>query len=394
MANEKAALQGIRILDLTQFLAGPICTMILGDLGADVIKIEKPVTGDPSRETAVNINGQSVYFLGLNSSKRSMVMDLKKPRYKELFLKLATKADIIIENFVPGTMRKLGLSYEEVKKVNPQIIYASVSGFGQTGPYRERGALDMIIQAMSGFMSVTGEKGGRPLKAGPSIADTVSGFYAAIGILAALHHRSATGEGQHVDVAMLDSMFSILSTPIGNYLANGKVPKPQGNRHQVSAPFQPFETMDGEIIIAAPTNRVFQDVCKALGRNDLAEDGRYANRKGRVENVDELADEITKTTKTKTTAQLEHDLEHANVPFATVNTIDKIVRDPQIAAREMLLETEHPVAGKIKTIGSPLKMSETPGVKRRAAPTLGQHTNEILGELLGMSEQDIKALDE
>ncbi len=272
MVNEKTALQGIRILDLTQFLAGPLCTMILGDLGADVIKIERPITGDPARETAVNINGQSVYFLGLNSNKRSIVMDLKNSRYKELFLRLVTKADVVVENFVPGTMDKLGLSYEAVKKVNPKIIYVSVSGFGQTGPYRERGALDMIIQAISGFMSVTGEKNGRPLKAGPSIADTVSGLYAAIGMLAALHSRNVTGKGQHVDIAMLDSMFSILATPIGTYLATGKIPKPQGNRHQVSAPFQPFETMDGEIIIAASTNRAFQDVCKALGRNDLAGD--------------------------------------------------------------------------------------------------------------------------
>ncbi|MDR3563122.1 MAG: CoA transferase [Negativicutes bacterium] len=394
MKNGKAALQGIRVLDLTQFLAGPFCTMILGDLGADIIKIEKPGTGDPARETAININGQSVYFMGLNNSKRSMIMDLKNPRYQQLFLKLAAKADIVVENFAPGTMEKLGLTYEDVKKVNPKIIYTSVSGFGQTGPYHERGALDMIIQAMSGFMSVTGEKGGRPLKAGPSIADIISGLYAAIGTLAALHHRDATGEGQQVDVAMLDSMFSILANPVGNYLATGKVPKPAGNRHQISAPFQPFETTDGEIIIAASTNRAFLDVCEALGRNDLGQDPRYANRKGRIDNVDELADEITKTTKTKTTAELARDCENANVPFATVNTIDKIVQDPQIAARQMLLNMEHPVAGNVKVIGSPLKMSETPALKRRVAPTLGQHTQEVLGEWLGMSEADVKALDE
>jgi CoA:oxalate CoA-transferase len=393
MNKNKAALEGIRVLDVSQFLAGPYCTMILGDLGADIIKIEKP-TGDPTRETNVNINGQSIYFMSINRSKRSITMDLKNPRYKEIFLKMAKKADIIVENFVPGTMDKLGLSYDEIKNVNPSIIYTSVSGFGQTGPYRERGALDMIIQAMSGFMSITGEKNGRPLKAGPSIADMTAGLYAAIGTLAALNHRNATGEGQRVDIAMLDSMFSILENSVGNYCATGKIPKPPGNRHGVSAPFQPFETLDGEIIVAVSNNRAFQDFCQALGRDDLAQDSRYANRKGRIENVDELADEITKTTKLKSTSELEEAFEKANVPFATVNTIDKIVSDPQIAARNMLIEVEHPIAGKVKAVNSPIKMSKTPGVIKRVAPLLGQHTKEILGEWLGMSAEEMKELSE
>jgi len=383
MKTAKGALSGIRVLDLSQFLAGPYCTMILSDLGADVIKIEKP-TGDPTRETNVNINGQSVYFMSINRGKRSVLMDLKDPCYKEMFLKMAAKADVIVENFVPGTMEKLGLAYEEIIKVNPKIIYTSVSGFGHTGPYSERGALDMIIQAMSGFMSVTGEKGGRPLKAGPSIADMTAGLYAAIGTLAALNHRNVTGRGQRLDIAMLDSMFSILENSIGNYFATGRIPKPAGNRHGVSAPFQPFETLDGEIIVAVSTNRAFEDFCQALGRDDLARDPRYANRKGRISNVDELAEQITTSTKTKTTAELEGAFEKFNVPYATINTIDKIVSSPQILARNMLQEVEHPVAGKVKAVGSPLKMSETPGAIQQVAPLLGQHTEEVFAELLGL----------
>lgn len=381
----KTALKGIKVLDLTQFLAGPYCSMILGDLGADVIKIEKP-TGDPTRETNVTINGQSSYFMSINRGKRSLVLDLKDESNRERLLKMAAQADVFIENFVPGTMDKLGLSYDSVRKVNPRIIYASISGFGQTGPYRERGALDMIIQALSGLMSVTGERNGRPLKVGPSIADMVAGLYATIGILAAINHRNVTGEGQHIDIAMLDAVFSILENSIGNYFATGKIPKPLGNRHGVSAPFQSFETADGEIVIAVSTNRAFEDCCRALNRDDLAKDPRYANRKGRISNVDELAAEITKTTKTLSTANLEKLLESAHVPFATVNTIPQIVADPQIAARNMLQELEHPIAGKVKAVGSPLKMSETPGRIKSCAPLLGQHTTEIL-EAFGLSSQ-------
>lgn len=391
MKFEKGALEGIRVLDATQFLSGPYCGMILGDLGADVIKVEK-LSGDPARETAVNINGQSVYFMGLNRSKRAITLDFKNSQHKEVFLQLAAQSDIVLENFIPGTMQKLGISYEDVKKVNPKIIFCSISGFGATGPYAERGALDMVIQAMSGLMSVTGETGGRPVKVGPSVADMTSGLYACIAILAALNHRNNTGEGQYIDISMLDSLVSVLENFIGNYLVNGIVPKPSGNRHRVSAPFQNFETKDGEIIIAAATNRIFQDVCKALNRADLLNNPRYTERKDRIINVDELAEEITKSTKERTIADLETEFTKYNVPHAVVNTIDMVVKHPQIVAREMIVDTQHPVAGDIRSINSPIKMSITSGCIRRYSPLLGEHNYEILNELLGMSEQEVCAM--
>lgn len=393
MEFTKGALDGIRVLDATQFLSGPYCGMILGDLGADVIKVEK-LTGDPSRETAININGQSVYFMGLNRSKRAITLDFKNPQHKDVFLKLAAQSDIVLENFIPGTMQKLGIGYEDVKKVNPSIIFCSISGFGATGPYAKRGALDMVIQAMSGLMSVTGEKDGRPVKVGPSVADMTAGLYACIGILAALNHRNKTGEGQYVDISMLDSLVSILENFIGNYLANGIVPKPSGNRHRVSAPFQNFETKDGEIIIAAATNRIFLDVCKVLNRPDLANNPQYAERKDRIKNVDELADEITKSTKEWTVADLAAEFVKYNVPHAVVNTIDLVVKHPQLIAREMIVDTVHPVAGKTKSINSPLKMSHTPAVIRAHSPLLGEHNYEVLHELLGMSEKEVAAMYE
>lgn len=389
MACSTAALDGIRILDLTQYLSGPFATLMMGDLGADVIKIENP---NRTLGGGAFINGERVYDLSTNRSKRSVVMDLKDPVYKELFLKMAAKADIIIENFKPGTMEKLGLSYDEVIKVNPRIIYTSISGFGQTGPYREKGALDLVIQAMSGFMSITGEANGRPIKAGSSIADIVSGFYAVIGTLTALHHRDVSGKGQYVDIAMLDSMFSILENAVVNYFATGKVPGRLGNRHSVAVPFQSFETSEGEMVVTVNRDPLFKKFCQAIHREELCSDERFITAPNRTVNVDALDEEITKTTKTKTMAELERDLEAADIPCGRINTIDQIVQDPQIQARDMIVEVEHPRAGKFKMVGSPLKMSETPAVINRPAPMLGQHTLEVFRELLGMDEEDIKAL--
>lgn len=391
MKFEKGALEGIRVLDATQFLSGPYCGMLLGDLGADVIKVEK-LTGDPARETSVNINGQSVYFMGLNRSKRAITLDFKNPKHKEAFINLAAKSDVVLENFIPGTMKKLGISYEDIKKVNPKIIFCSISGFGTTGPYANRGALDMVIQAMSGLMSVTGEKDGGPVKVGPSVADMTSALYACIAILAAIHHREKTGEGQYIDISMLDSLVSILENYIGNYLANGIVPKPTGNVHRVSAPFQNFETKDGEIVIAAATNRIYQDVCTVLKRQDLAENPKYLERKDRMKNVLELAAEITKSTKEWITSELEAEFVKYNIPHAVVNTVDKVVEHPQIIARNMIIETDHPVAGKMKAVNSPIKMSITPGCIRKHSPLLGEHNYEVLNEILGMSEKEVEEM--
>ena len=389
MNTSSKALQGIKVLDCTQFLSGPFATMILGDLGAEIIKIEKP-GGDDTRTSPPLVKGESTYFMSVNRGKKSIVLDLKKPEHKQIFLDLAGKVDVLIENGRPGGMEKMGLGYLDIQKVNPGIIYASISGFGQNGPYRERGGLDVIIQAMSGFMSVTGEKGGRPTKAGPSVSDVISGFYAVIGILAALNHRRETGKGQYVDIAMLDSTISVLENALARYLAAGVVPKPVGNRHTGTAPFQPFETSDGEVILCVINNPLFERLCKALGSEELLEDERFKGNAERVANVEALADLITVYTKKKTTAEMEQALEKAGIPYGGVNTIPQVIADPQVQARNMIVEIEHPIAGPFKMAGSPFKLSETPVTLNTPSPILGQHTQEILKTYLGKTDAEIE----
>lgn len=384
--TQKAALEGLTVLDLTQFLSGPFCTMNLGDLGAEVVKIERP---DRPVGSGPFLNGERVYDLSLNRSKKGITLNLKNPKEKEIFLRLAEQADILIENFKPGAMDKMGLGYEDVRRRNPRIIYASISGFGHTGPYRAKGAMDMVIQGMSGIMSLTGSPDGRPMKAGFSVSDLLGGFYALVGILAALHHRDRTGEGQHIDIAMLDASFACVENAVANYYATGKVPTRVGNRHQVTVPFQPYRTRDGEIIITAPRNDSYAAMCRALGREELIGDPRFRSPEDRRQHVDELENEITRTTIEMTMAEVDEKLSAAGVPTGRINTIAQIAADPQIREREMVITLDHPVAGLYKTAGSPLKMSETPARPVRPAPVLGEHTREIFREKLGMSSGEI-----
>jgi len=390
----KQALENIRVLDLTRVLAGPYATMILGDLGADIIKIEMPGTGDDSRAFGPYVNNESAYFMSLNRNKRSITLNLKSEKGKEVFIEMVKKADVLVENFRPGTMEKLGLGYDYLSTINPRLIYAASSGYGHTGPYSKKAAYDAVVQAMGGIMSITGQKDGKFTRVGTSIADINSGLFTAIGILAALNSRHVTGKGQKVDVAMLDALVAILENAIARYVVTGEVPKPGGNRHPSIVPFEPFETLDGEVVVAVGNDTLWAKFCQVIGREELINDERFKTNPLRNKNYDELRPLIAESMKKKTTAEWLKLLDEAGVPNGPINTIDKVLEDPQIKARNMIVEIEHPVAGKLKVPGVPIKLSATPGSIRTPAPVLGQHTEEILKELLGYDDEKIQSLRE
>ena len=372
-------LAGIRVLDLTRVLSGPYCTMILANLGAEIIKVEKTGEGDEARGyTPFYAPGESAYFASINRGKKSVELDFKQDRDKDIFWRLVDKCDIIVENFRPGTMEKLGLGYEEIKKRDPSVIYVAISGFGHTGPYSQRAAYDMIVQAMGGIMSITGEPGSPPVRVGTSIGDITAALFAVVGTLAALRQRDQTGIGQKVDISMLDCQLAILESAISRFDVTGDNPRPMGSRHPSIAPFQAFPTKDYYIIIAGGNNALWKKMCKALCIEQYADDPRFRDNMDRVANMRELAEVISDATITKTTAEWMEILNDAGVPAAPINTIADAVMDEQVLARDMVVEVERPGGGKSRFAGNPIKLSDTPPILNKDIPKLGQHNKEVM----------------
>jgi crotonobetainyl-CoA:carnitine CoA-transferase CaiB-like acyl-CoA transferase len=385
-------LDGFRVLDLTRFLSGPYCTMVLAEFGADVIKIEQPVTGDDSRRMAPKVNGESYPFAMPNRSKRSVSLDLKSERGKELFLELAKDADLIIENFRPGVVKRLGIGFEDIKAINPDILYASISGFGQTGPYKERPGFDIMAQGVVGFMRMTGEPGGKPAKIGIAINDIAAGVTAVYSIMAAEMNRRATGEGQYIDISLVDAGLAWTVWESGAYFADGEVPQATGTRHRRSTPYQAYRTSDGYVVIGANNDRLWLRLINdVLGRPEWAEDPRFATLPDRMKNIDELEREIEAITTTASTHEWIDKLDKAGVVGGPVLTYDEALQDEHVLSRNMVVDVEHPVIGPMKTIGPPAKFSGIDFSVRGPAPWLGQHTAEVLGEV-GVDEAEIKDL--
>jgi crotonobetainyl-CoA:carnitine CoA-transferase CaiB-like acyl-CoA transferase len=374
-------LTGIRVVELGNYIAGPVCGMLLADLGAEVIKVEHPAGGDLTRQTGPFVHGESAGFMALNRNKKSIAVDLKSARGTSAFLALVGTADVILENFRPGTMERLGFGYEALRRQNPRLIYCSTSGFGQSGPYSQRTALDLIIQAMSGLMSVTGEPGRPPVKAGVPIADLTAGLYSACAVLAALLARDATGEGQSIDISMLEAAASLEIWETSGYFATNDVPGPLGSAHRTVAPYQAFRTADGYVTVGATATRMWEAFCSALGIEELSHDPRFTLVAERHARASELARLIEEVTTTRPSRHWYAVLEAAGVPCGVLNNVGEVVEDPQLLHRGFFVQLPHSTVGSIKTTGSPFRFSETPVRLDRAGPTLGEHTLEVLSSL-------------
>ena len=403
------ALDGIRVLDLSRVLAGPWCTQTLADLGADVIKIERPGTGDDTRtwgppflkDREGRDTAEAAYYLGTNRNKRSVTCDIARPEGQALVRELAKHCHVFVENFKVGDMARYGLDYAALKALNPRIVYCSVTGFGQTGPYRERAGYDYAIQGMGGLMSITGERddlGGGPQKVGVAVADLFTGLYSAVGILAALRHAEHTGQGQHLDMALLDTQVAMLANLGANYLVSGKVPGRAGNAHQNIVPYQVFEVApasDGSkdhVIIAVGNDGQFAKYCQVAGHPELATDPRFARNQDRVRNREVLVPLLADIMKQRPKQQWLAALEAAKVPCGAINNLAEVFADPHVRDRGMVHQWDHPLAGPVDLVASPLKLSETPVRTDTPPPLLGQHTRQVLAEVLGWDEQRIAAL--
>jgi crotonobetainyl-CoA:carnitine CoA-transferase CaiB-like acyl-CoA transferase len=386
-------LDGVRVLELANYMAGPFNGMLLADLGADVIKIENPLGGDFSRQNGPFVEGEGAGFLALNRNKKSVTLNLKSERGRELFLRLVETADVVIENFRPGTMADLRIDYPVLSTINPRLIYVSAAAFGQTGPYSQRAGLDLIVQGMSGLMSITGEPGRPPVKVGVPIADLTTGLFGALSILAALRARDQTGEGQQIDLALFECAIALEVWETSAYFANGVVPEPLGSAHRVSAPYQAIRTADGYITIGATSPRNWTALCQALGLQHLERDPRFANVAARRQRYQELAGIIEEVTRTQPSQHWYRLLEEAGVPCGVLNRIDQVVEDPHVQAREFVRDLPHTKLGSVRVTGSPMRFSRTPVRLDHAGPLLGEHTLEVLGEL-GLDERDVADLED
>lgn len=379
------ALEGIRVLDLSRILTGPYCTMMLADMGAEVFKLEPPGTGDDTRTWGPPfVRGMSTYFISINRNKKSFTLNLKHPRGKELLQDLVRGVDVLVENFRPGTMAKLGLGYETLQEINPRLVYCAVSGFGLTGPYRDRPGYDVLAQAMGGMMSVTGEPEGDPVKAGMSIADIGAGMFAAFGILAALMARERTGRGQLIDTSLLESQLAWHTYLATNYLAAGKVPGRLGTAHPSIVPYQGFKASDQHFIVAVGNDGLWRRFCQVAGLERLADDERYRTNPDRVAHREELLAIIGARLAERTAAEWVDAFLAAGVPAGPICSLDQVYADPHVLARDMIVEMEHPEYGQVRATGIPLKLSATPGRVYLPPPTLGEHTAEVLGRLLNL----------
>ncbi len=395
-ANSDPLLDGVRVLDLTRILAGPYCTMLLGDLGADIIKVEVPGRGDDTRQwgPSFTTGGESAYFLAANRNKRSLTLNLKSERGRSILGELIQQADILIENFRVGTLEKWDLSYEQLKNLRPDLIYCTITGYGYTGPYRDRPGYDFIIQAMGGFMSVTGPEDGEPFRAGIAVADLSSGIYACNAVLAALYARERTGKGQRIDISLLDCQVAMMSYVASNFLVSGEPPQRFGNAHPNLVPYQVFEAQDGYFAFAAGNDLQWANFCRAVGREAWGTDPLFATNPARLTNRTKLVGLLNELFSTRSVADWIELCEGAGLPVGPINTMEAALSDPQVLARGMVMEVPHPTEGSVPLLRSPLNIPTAPSEVRYPPPTLGQHTDEILSELLNYDSEGIQALRE
>ncbi|MHA1109122.1 MAG: CaiB/BaiF CoA transferase family protein [Alphaproteobacteria bacterium] len=404
MSETTGPLAGITVVDLTRILAGPYCTQILADLGADVIKIERPGGGDDTRrfgppflkDEAGNDTAESAYFMGINRNKRSVTVDLTMKEGQDIVRRLIARADVLVENFKVGDLARYGLGYDDLKDAFPGLVYCSITGFGQTGPYASRPGYDPLVQAMGGLMSVTGAPDGEPQKVGVPIADIMTGMYANVAITAALRSREVNGKGQFIDIGMLDTQVAWLSIQGMNYLISGEPPKRLGNAHPNIVPYQVFSTMDGHVILTIGNDVQFRRFCEFAGAEELADDERFATNGDRVRNRDALIEAMEPILAARPSSHWLEGMEKLKIGCGPINTIDQVFADPHVQDRGMVVEMDHPEAGgkKVPFIASPLRLSETPVSYRLAPPTLGQHTDEVLREVLELGDDEISALHE
>ncbi len=393
MKAESLPLDGVRVLDLSRVLAGPYCTMMLADLGAEVIKVERPGLGDDTRQWGPPFAaGESAYYLCCNRNKQSLTLNLKTDAGRDIAARLAERCDVLVENFLPGTLDGWGLSYDALSQRNPRLVYCSITGFGQTGPRRDEPGYDIMIQAQAGVMSISGESDGPPMKVGVAISDITSGIFACNAILAALYARERTGRGDRIDIALFDSTIAWLANVGSNYLVDGVVPRRQGTAHPNIVPYQAFAARDASLIIAVGNDSQFAKFCECLGRTDLASDPRFKTNALRVQNREALVPVLESEIANKPAAEWLQKLEHAGIPCGPVNSIDQVFADPQTSARDMLIEVPHPTIGQLKLAGSPLKLASLKSPPRRPPPLLGEHTEAVLSALLQLSAEEIAEL--